>query len=188
MDGTFFCNSPLEWWLRVDNITKFFAFRYTHHYEVSTWFLAGAAGSPVAAEWRDAMDIFWTAKIKSGKPWDPTTDNYFWAHELFTRLYTGQNKLGRLQSGQISRLWGRWGDPTDTYAGLRRSVFALCRNVKSGWRSFSSVFKCTDKKCLPKCTRSKLDVKELMKNLGPARWKALVTSLQLTRTNGLFLV
>jgi Capsular polysaccharide synthesis protein len=92
VDATTYCLRPLDSWLEdVVAPAGFFAFAHPGaHRMLSNWFLAASRDCNVIPPWRRAAYDYWVGRA--------STDDYYWMHHLFGRLYADE-------MGPVRRAW-----------------------------------------------------------------------------------
>ncbi len=85
VDATLFCNQPLDEWLPFSAATGFFAFSNPAPDRLlASWFLATANDNCLVAKWAAETYRYWQGRHSS--------DDYFWFHHLFGKLYNLDDK------------------------------------------------------------------------------------------------
>lgn len=167
VDATIATGAPLEEWLRVDPLTKFFGFRYPHGYQCASYFLAAAPGSMIVSKWANASNNYW----KNLNVFTVDVDNYFWVHHLFGELFK--------YDSEFHLAWGKPGSKPDKRSGEVRAGMVDCQR-----KSTYQVFKCSQRKCRNKCGQITVDIKAMQARMGESEWCALVLRLGLIRLPG----
>jgi hypothetical protein len=99
VDSTSFCNVPLNNWLEQNINSGFFAFNSPGKDRMlSNWFLYAEKDNYIISKLYDEIRLFW--KVNN------STNDYFWFHHLFERIYNKDNKFKEIwdQTNKISAI------------------------------------------------------------------------------------
>jgi hypothetical protein len=90
VDGTAYCNMPLDAWLPAASPEGFFAFaRPGPDRMVSSWFLGAGPGNYIISGWARLTRNYWRGRL--------ARHHYFWFHYLFAEAYQ--------QDAEVRRIW-----------------------------------------------------------------------------------